>query len=96
MKIPQPTGAQGLRRIMVAESEIPDPLNGIVVGQGSLGNGSYKKVCGFCTFVHTMWKGTKLHRGFTSDVHSYKKKFVPFYHLVIKQRSIDLRLFNEF
>jgi hypothetical protein len=38
----------------------------------SLGNGSYKKVCGFCTFVHTMWKGTKLHRGFTSDVHSYK------------------------
>ncbi len=38
----------------------------------TLGNGSYKKVCGFCTFVHTMWKGTKLHREFTSDVHSYK------------------------
>jgi hypothetical protein len=31
----------------------------------ALGNGSYKKVCGFRTFVHTMWKGTKLHREFT-------------------------------
>jgi hypothetical protein len=41
--------------------------------QGALGNGSYKKVCGFSTFVHTMWKGTKLHREFTSDVHSSKK-----------------------
>jgi hypothetical protein len=39
----------------------------------TLGNGGYKKVCGFCTFVHTMWKGTKLHREFTSDIHSYKK-----------------------
>ena len=38
----------------------------------TLGNGNYKKVCGSCTFVHTMWKGTKLHREFTSDVLIYK------------------------
>jgi hypothetical protein len=43
----------------------------VVVDQAALGNGSYKKVYGFCTFVHTMWIGTKLHRGFTSDVHRY-------------------------
>ena len=40
----------------------------------SLGNGSNKKVCGFCTFVHTIWKGSKLHREFTSDVHSLDEK----------------------
>jgi hypothetical protein len=33
MKIPQPIGAQGLRGIIVAESEVPDPPNGMVVGQ---------------------------------------------------------------
>ena len=34
MKISQPTGAQGLRGIIVAESEVPDPPNDMVVGQG--------------------------------------------------------------
>jgi hypothetical protein len=56
----------------------------------SLGNGSYKKVCGFCTFVHTMWKGTKLHREFTSDVHSYKNIFVTFYHLITNNRFVTM------
>ena len=37
----------------------------------TLGNSSYKKVCGFCTFVHILWKVIKLHRGFTSDVRSH-------------------------
>jgi hypothetical protein len=56
----------------------------------ALGNGSYKKVCGFCTFVHTMWKGTKLHREFTSDIHSYKKKIVTFYHLITNNRFVTM------
>ena len=58
--------------------------------ENALGNGSYKKVCGFCTFVHTMWKGTKLHREFTSDVHSYKKMFVTFYHLITNNRLVTM------
>jgi hypothetical protein len=37
------------------------------------GKRQLQKVCGFCTFERTMWKVTKLHRGFTSDIHSYKK-----------------------
>ena len=67
----------------------------------SLGNGSYKKVCGFRTFVHIMWKDTKLHREFTSDVQSNKKIFVTFYHLITKKKIcdnvqiIDLGLFTN-
>ena len=38
-KIPQPTGVQGLRGIMVAESE--DPLHGMVVGQGPPDQGQF-------------------------------------------------------
>ena len=41
MKIPQPTGAQGLRGIIVAESEVPDPPNGMVVGQGPPDQGQF-------------------------------------------------------
>ena len=40
-KIPQPTGVQGLRGIMVAESEVPDPLSGMVVGQGPPDQGQF-------------------------------------------------------
>jgi hypothetical protein len=39
----------------------------------TLKNSSCINFCGFCTFAHTMWKGTKLHRGFTSDVQSHIK-----------------------
>jgi hypothetical protein len=41
MKIPQPTGAQGLRGIIVAESEVSDPPNGMVVGQGLPDQGQF-------------------------------------------------------
>jgi hypothetical protein len=41
MKIPQPTGAQDLRGIIVAESEVPNPLNGMVVGQGPPDQGQF-------------------------------------------------------
>jgi hypothetical protein len=34
MKIPQPTGAQGLSGNIIAEYEVPDPPNGMVVGEG--------------------------------------------------------------
>jgi hypothetical protein len=47
-------------------SHPPTPISSLEISlrlKRSLGNGSYKKVCGFCTFVHTMWKGTKLYRG---------------------------------
>ncbi len=59
----------------------------------ALGNGSYKKVCGFCTFAHTMWKGTKLYREFTSAVVlSYKKIFVTFYHLITNNRFVTTHI----
>ena len=35
-----------------------------------------------------MWKGTKLHREFTSDVQSYKKILVAFYHLITNNRFV--------
>ena len=36
---------------------------------------SHKKVCGFCNFVHILWKVTKLHRKLASDVTCHKKFF---------------------
>jgi len=41
MKIPQPTGVQGLRGIIVAESEVSDAPNGMVVGQGLPDQGQF-------------------------------------------------------
>ena len=33
---------------------------------------SHKKVCGFCNFVHILWKVTKLRRKLASDVTLHK------------------------
>jgi len=32
-----------------------------------------QKVCGFCNFVHILWKVKKLHRKLASDVTCHKK-----------------------
>jgi hypothetical protein len=35
-----------------------------------------------------MWKGIKLHREFASDVQSYKRIFLTFYHLITNNRYV--------